>query len=195
MNNLIHPFPCPIYQNIIDKESFLQIKEDTNNFINNNNNLFKYPSSWLCTTLSTVETPIEENINSKILKSKIKFYIEEYCKFWDWSLPLSIKLKDCWVNIAKKGAFQEEHNHSDCLISGVIYINVNKKSGNFQFINPLVSESILLKNPKNFYDYYTINPQEGMILLFPGWMNHRVGINNSDIDRISISFNIQSKSN
>tara|TARA_R110000803_G_scaffold54056_1_gene110627 strand:- start:209 stop:796 length:588 start_codon:yes stop_codon:yes gene_type:complete len=195
MDNLIHPFPCPIYQNIIDKKSFSQIQQDTDNFINNNNNLFKKPSSWLCDTFSTIETPIEKNINSKILKEKIKFYVEEYLKFWDWDTSFLIKMKDCWVNIAKKGSFQEEHNHSSCLISGVIYINVNQQSGNFQLMNPLSSESILLGEPKNFGNVYNINPQPGMIILFPGWMAHRALPSESNIDRISISFNIISKYN
>jgi len=193
MNNLVHPFPCPIYQNFIDKESFLQIKEDTYRFINDNSNLFQQP--WFCTTKSTISTPIEKNINNEILKEKIKFHVEEYCKFWDWENPPLVKLESCWVNIAKKGDYQEEHSHSDSLISGVIYINVNEYSGEFQFINSLSAESILLKNPKNFNYGYPVTPLPSLILLFPGWMNHRVLPNNSDIDRISISFNISVKSN
>ena len=189
MDNLIHPFPCPIYQNTIDKESFLQIKEDTYNFINNNNSLFQQPP-WLCPTKSTYNTSIEENINSKILKEKIKFCVEEYCKFWNWDFPPLLKLDNCWVNIAKKEAYQETHNHNNALISGVIYINVNEQSGAFQLINPLSAESILLGDPNSFEYFYTINPQPGMILLFPGWMDHRALSNESHIDRISISFNI-----
>jgi len=188
MDNLIHPFPCPIYQNIIDKESFLEIKEDTHNFISNNSNLFHQP--WGCPTQTTIGTPIEKNINSHILTKNIKFFVEKYSKFWDWNTPPTIKIKECWVNIAKKGDYQEEHNHSNNMLSGVIYIEVNNKSGGFQFINPLTSESILLGNPNNFGYLYNITPQPGMILLFPGWMNHRALPNESDIDRISISFNI-----
>jgi len=188
MDNLIYPFPCPVYQNIIDEKSFLQIKQDTDNFISNNNDLFK--AEWLCPTLSTIKTPIENNINSKILKEKIKFHVEEYCKFWEWSSPPSVRLSECWVNIAEKGAYQEVHHHIESLLSGVIYINVNKKSGNFQLINSLPSESVLLKEPKNFDYLYNIIPQPRMIILFPGWMQHKVLPNKSDINRISISFNI-----
>lgn len=191
MDNLIYPFPCPIYQNFIDSESFLQIQKDTYNFINNNNNLFKQP--WACPTQSTFETPLEENINSKTLNEKIQFYVQEYCKVWNWSIPLSIKLANCWVNIAKNKDYQEIHNHGKALISGVIYINVNKESGNFQLINPLSSEAILLEDPRSFPNIYSIQPQPGMVILFPGWMNHRVLPNESNIDRISISFNIYIK--
>ena len=32
-------------------------------------------------------------------------------------------------------------------------------------------------------------PHEGMIILFPGWLDHRVGVNTTDDDRITIAFN------
>jgi uncharacterized protein (TIGR02466 family) len=190
MDNLVHPFPCPIYQNIIDKESFLQIKKDTDNFIKNSFSLFQKP--FLCPTFSTFNVPVEKNINSEVLNIKIKHSVKEYSDFWNWSSPPLMELNECWVNIAKKGAYQETHNHGNVLMSGVIYINVNKQSGSFQFINPLASESTLLGQPNNTFGYlYNVIPQPGMILLFPGWMDHRALPNESDIDRISISFNIK----
>lgn len=189
MENIIYPFPCPIYQSFLDESSFLEIKKDTYDFIDNNINLFK--QEWTCPTLSTINVPKDQNINSKILKEKIKFYVEEYCKFWNWSTPLLVALNNCWVNISKNGAYQETHNHGSSLISGVIYVNVNENSGGFQLINPLTTESILMGSPdKVFGPTYNITPQQGMILLFPGWMDHRVLPNESNIDRISISFNI-----
>jgi uncharacterized protein (TIGR02466 family) len=191
MDNLIHPFPCPIYQNIIDEKSFFQIQQDTDDFIKNNINLFQ--QVWQCPTLTTIKTPKSQNINSTTLTKEIKFFVEEYAKFWDWVTSPIVEIGDCWVNIAPKGAYQESHIHGDCLFSGVVYLNVDEKSGSFQFINPLTPESILLGNPDNFGYFYNIIPQPGMIVLFPGWMAHRALYNDSNIDRISISFNITSK--
>ena len=35
---------------------------------------------------------------------------------------------------------------------------------------------------------FDVTPQEGGIILFPGWMEHRVRSNNTNDTRISISF-------
>ena len=39
-------------------------------------------------------------------------------------------------------------------------------------------------------DEYTIIPREGLLVLFPSYLHHSVGINGSNEDRIIISFNI-----
>ena len=37
---------------------------------------------------------------------------------------------------------------------------------------------------------YRIEPKENMLLYFPGWLEHEVEPNNSNEERISISFNL-----
>ena len=37
---------------------------------------------------------------------------------------------------------------------------------------------------------HTIVPQEGDVLFFPGWLKHWVSPNTTELDRISISFNM-----
>ena len=44
-----------------------------------------------------------------------------------------------------------------------------------------------------YYDgiqFQTIDPEEGMILYFPHWLEHEVTANPTDEDRVSVSFNI-----
>ena len=111
--------------------------------------------------------------------------------FWFGNIPLNAKIKEMWLNIAKKGGYQEEHNHGSVMFSGVFYLQVNEESGYFQFINPLESEAILMGYSDIFQELYTIVPKNGMIVLFPGWMRHKALPNRTDQDRISISFNIE----
>jgi uncharacterized protein (TIGR02466 family) len=188
MNNIIYPFPLPVYQDFIDKENFELIKKDTYNFISKNKKLFEQP--WISPTFTTCYHSKDINIKSNILESQIKFKINQYFKEWEFFELYNLEIDKIWVNIAKKGSYQEEHNHSISLFSGVLYIEVNKDSGNFQFINPLSAEQILTPNSNKFKNDYTIYPSNGMIIIFPGWLNHRVLPNNSNEDRISISFNI-----
>lgn len=189
MDNIIHPFPLPIYQNFIDKDSFNIIRDDTYKFIKENQGLFE--SIWLCPTKTTQHHPKLKNIQSRVLENQIKIHVENYFKVWNFNKLRNLQIPEIWVNIAKTNEYQEEHNHGSYLFSGVLYINTNKSSGNFQFSNPLPSENILLHDSNIFPKYFSIQPQNNMILLFPGWMNHRALPNNSDEDRISISFNIK----
>ena len=189
MSNIIHPFPIPIYQDFIDEENFKVIREDTYNFITQNNNLFK--PIWFCPTKTTQHYPKSKNIQSNVLENQIKNHVENYLKVWDFNTSFNLKISETWVNLSQKGDYQEEHNHGSYLFSGVLYIKTTKSSGDFQLSNPLPSENILLHNSNTFPKYFSIRPQNSMIILFPGWFNHRVLSNQSDGDRISISFNIK----
>jgi uncharacterized protein (TIGR02466 family) len=49
------------------------------------------------------------------------------------------------------------------------------------------------KKTYHIYPSLEINPQEGMLLLFPSYLMHKVNNNISNKERISISFNINFK--
>ena len=36
-----------------------------------------------------------------------------------------------------------------------------------------------------------VNPTEGELILFPGWLDHGVQTNDTDDERVSVSFNIR----
>jgi len=195
MENIFQPFPTFIYQNLIEEKVYTFIKKDINNFINNNRSEITTIPGWICNTKSTFS---KKDINSKLLninnlKKSIHFHIENYFKVWSFKQDLDYRIDDIWLNIAKKDEYQEEHNHFDNLFSGVIYIQTPPNSGNFEFINPLTAQAILMKNSNSFPFARSIKPIESMIMLFPSWMSHRVLPNNSLQDRISISFNIRAE--
>ena len=71
----------------------------------------------------------------------------------------------------------------------------NKNSGKLYFQNVKASHDNCFKsktlNTYNKYrsNYYNITPKENLLVLFPGWLDHLVESNNSNENRISISFN------
>ena len=195
MENIFQPFPIFIYKNFIEEKIYTFLKKDINDFINNNRPEITTVPLWLCNTKSTFS---KKNINSKLLnidnlKQSIYFHVENYFKVWSFTQSLNWEIDDIWLNIAKKDEYQEEHNHGSNLFSGVVYIQIPPNSGNFEFINPLTAEAILMKDADNFPFAYNIKPIESMIMLFPSWMSHRVLPNDSLQDRISISFNIKAE--
>tara|TARA_B100000427_G_C15476068_1_gene580825 strand:+ start:277 stop:867 length:591 start_codon:yes stop_codon:yes gene_type:complete len=99
-----------------------------------------------------------------------------------------------WVNINGKGCYNKKHTHADgvVLLSGAYYVTVPENSGNILFSDPrpTVVHSFADSRYYNSYQIYPIQPKENMLLLFPCWLEHQVEPNNSNEDRISISFNL-----
>ena len=186
------PFWPHIYQNFIEDDSFFQIKKDVNNYINQNFSQFKH--AWDCPTLSTIGISYEKSIKSLTLNQEIKNHTELYFKSWGFKeKPTFLELQEVWVNFSPPLSYQETHHHQDVLFSGVLYIDVNKGSGDFNILNPLNSECALTPTCKILRNEYVIPPQNKSIILFPGWLNHRVSQNKTNTNRISVSFNIHAK--
>lgn len=87
-----------------------------------------------------------------------------------------------WINVNWKGCFNDWHDHrskrssgtpSETFMSGIYYVRVPDKSGNLHFKK------------------LEIVPQDGDMYLFSPYEKHRVGMNCSDEERISIAFNIK----
>jgi len=110
-----------------------------------------------------------------------------------------IIIRGLWININNKDNYNCLHNHPGCDLAGVLWINIPKESGNFEFASPhnFIASSVLNSYEENFkldtYNYpaYKMFPKEGSMLVFPSYLDHMVEPNKSDEDRISISFNIE----
>ena len=112
----------------------------------------------------------------------------------------SIKLfVSAWININPPEAFNLKHNHPTSDLSGVLWIKCSDNCGNIEFDNPSGFETYReidsyiddFKDRNNIYPAYCFPPTEGRILIFPSYLQHNVGENQSDEDRISVSFNIK----
>ncbi len=101
-----------------------------------------------------------------------------------------------WVNINNRGAYNRRHTHADGinLLSGVYYVTVPENSGNIVFHDPrpirLQSFADMRYYGQDKLHNYKIKAEEDKLLLFPCWLEHEVEPNNTDEDRISISFNL-----
>lgn len=102
-----------------------------------------------------------------------------------------IFISESWINLYKKGSFQFDHTHPGSLFSGSYYYQTNQKDGNIVFRNPNNVISHRRSSDPNYQQCSaTFTPQVGRLLVFPDWLVHRVEVNNTDDDRISIAFNI-----
>lgn len=127
------------------------------------------------------------------IKEKFPFLIETF----GIKKEKELFLNNLWININPSGAFNRPHIHSDCIFSGVYYISVEENSGSIVFQHPVISQQYHY-SPESIdkYNYYSasswsVDPEPGKLLIFPAWIEHYVEPNQSDIDRISIAFNIE----
>jgi len=112
-----------------------------------------------------------------------------------------LKLHNFWLNINSKKDFNLPHVHPQSIISGVFYIKSPPNCGNLMLKNrnaDLVKSYFDYWHLKEETDYamneitsqsWRIVPEENHLIIFPSWVEHYVEPNESDQERISISFN------
>ena len=98
---------------------------------------------------------------------------------------------ESWMTRTIKGRCAREHCHGDADISGVYYLDTNGKDGNLLFTNPYsnLSCNMLLLDLVD-QDMRMPYLENGMISLWPGQLKHRTLVNETDHERVSVSFNI-----
>jgi uncharacterized protein (TIGR02466 family) len=76
-------------------------------------------------------------------------------------------------------------------LSGVYYLNVPRDSGEIVFRDPRPGANHApYRLFKDDGDSEAFMPTEGLVILFPSYLEHFVLPNRSDGDRISMSFNL-----
>jgi len=99
-----------------------------------------------------------------------------------------------WANINRPHDYNMQHNHVPNHLSGVYYVNVPEGSGDIRFYDerklPAVIEPAPVRESALAQHSHTFHPAAGMMLIFPGWLDHVVGQNRTNEIRVSISFNI-----
>ncbi len=102
---------------------------------------------------------------------------------------------NAWANINKPGDWNATHNHRLSHWSGVHYLSVPAGSGRLAFVDPRPNIS-MLDTGNALFDLFPaviheVEPSEGMTVLFPSWLLHRVTTHEGDGARISIAFNVR----
>jgi uncharacterized protein (TIGR02466 family) len=87
------------------------------------------------------------------------------------------------------------HAHPGCILSGVFYLNVPQGSSNIKFFDPAPykkSVSIEINDHSNqmCWDWYTIKPEKGMLVIWKSHVEHEVPPNFSQDGRLTVVFNL-----
>ena len=93
-----------------------------------------------------------------------------------------------WTNVNEVGSKNVLHTHTSDAWAGIYYLQV-EGTGNLVFTNP--ANLLLQCNPKSPYTRKTgIKPEDGMLVIWPGWVPHEVLENKSNKQRINIAWGI-----
>jgi len=96
-----------------------------------------------------------------------------------------------WINMHDRGGFNFLHMHEGSLLSGSFYVRVPPGAGQFVFRDPrpgVILGSVKGGVPNGHADIH-LTPSDGLLVLFPCWLEHYVEPHDSDEPRITIAFN------
>jgi uncharacterized protein (TIGR02466 family) len=134
----------------------------------------------------------------KIFTSDImKGILEEAMSLYGWTKPLNFNIDGAWFNANENGDYNISHRHSKCHFSFVWYLKVpDNKSGQLILEHPdsaLIMTGLLdlERSDKNHYNSETmqITPSEGLLVMFPASLKHRVERYEGQETRVSLAFN------
>ena len=117
--------------------------------------------------------------------------IDELCK----NINLKIQetfIPQLWINVNKKGDWNAIHQHGHYQLSGTYYVKTPKDCGRIVFRDPrpgaignsfmiIIFDKVESKN---------VNIVEGLLMLWPSYLDHFVEPSQADKERISISFDV-----
>jgi hypothetical protein len=157
----------PIYQFDLSKE--LDHFEVVKNILDIQK---QFPESRV-SSINAWHTDYSTLSKTKILDSLISI-IEEKVKKIDYSrTSWKLEVYEYWAIIYKKEDYTEMHDHAGSVLSFVYYAQTFEDSA------PLV-----------FKDKLMIRPKNGMLIIFPSFLEHSVPISGSDKDRIVVAGNL-----
>ena len=131
-------------------------------------------------------------------KNKIMPAINELVK--EFNIIRPIEIVQMWVNVNGQYCYNTSHKHAGVDLSGVLWINQNEESGVFVFENNETGLQTVALNAATKWKHlekYNIESEfvpkykDGTLCIFPAHLSHRVEINPTNFNRISISFNIK----
>lgn len=175
-------FGCPIYteQLEIDTEKVLQ---HVTNARKSNKNSNAYP---IKEDLYVLENDNLGSIKNLLMQS-IKKYLFDSMRFVN-----DFKITTSWFTEVNPEEDSQYHNHDNSFVSGVLYLKTHKDCGDISFrdfsstmFNLTVQEYNIINSKEWSYE-----PKDGLLILFPSKVYHRVNKNKSGQTRNSLAFNV-----
>ena len=132
-----------------------------------------------------LDNPLLSNIKA-FIESKIYKFAKEVM-----NSNSDMVITQSWINKSGKGESHHEHVHPKSMVSGVWYPVINEQLPPIQFRSKAQRDvSLQCEKFNNFNSATFLLPMKmGELILFPSNLTHSVPANQSETERISLSFN------
>ncbi len=196
MPESIEIFPTTIYRDFYPK--FLELR--TKLFANldqvfktsqENNNAFMRDGT-VCSynTNSYLHKDFPEE-TSDVVKF-VEDAADQYWKICKYHEELHPYVFQVWANSTPRGGWIDSHLHGSMPFTAVLYIDASPQQGNLILENPM--DTVLMTQPISPTVTYPMVKEiivnSGDLIMFPGYLKHRVNPNVTDTDRLILGFNI-----
>ncbi|MBV6633138.1 MAG: hypothetical protein KI792_08915 [Alphaproteobacteria bacterium] len=105
-----------------------------------------------------------------------------------------VTLDSLWINILGPGGTHSGHIHPHSIISGTTYVTMPPGASAIRFEDPrlammMAAPGRLAEARQDQRQFVYVQPESGDVLLWESWLRHEVLLNDTDEERISVSFN------
>ena len=191
-------FPIPVFK--FKFEKFRHYNEELSNFIYK---LYEEDSKGVDRSnrggwhSKTFELNDKNSIQLKFALELQKYILKTFTNLGWKTENQNIRIREMWAIINKKDDFNVVHTHPNSLLSAAYYVKAPNNCGRFQIedlnmVKRHASPLIANQNELNM-NVAGLEISEGDLLIFPGYLPHKVARNETDDDRIVISFNVDTK--
>ena len=191
-------FPIPVFK--FKFEKFRYFNEELSNFIYK---LYEEDSKGVDRSnrggwhSKTFELNDKNSIQLKFALELQKYILKTFTNLGWKTENQNIRIREMWAIINKKDDFNVVHTHPNSLLSAAYYVKAPNNCGRFQIedlnmVKRHASPLIANQNELNM-NVAGLEVTEGDLLIFPGYLPHKVARNETDDDRIVISFNVDIK--
>lgn len=155
-------------------------------------------NTWKCNTYSSIsknytlqEDPVFLDL-VKECKKEVEVFAKEY-----GVIDKEAHIRNGWVNVAHKGAYQEYHIHQAAHFSLCYYINTPEDCGSLVFKSHEADKDMFelpvsVVTPPSFKNF-SVKPRAGTVVIFRSNLLHMVEVNNSNEPRVGVSMNFELK--
>ena len=186
MREVIELFPVPLYRNNVFVDEGIRRSVMNCKYERNDNGLF--------TDAKLLDMPEFTELKNIIMK-ELEFYIYDYLKV---VRDVGFYITSSWAVKHQRGDWAQAHHHTNSIFSGVLYINVDDKSGDIRFIRDAKSYNLwpisvcpdVEDENRISCVEWTVRPKINDILIFPSHLSHEVTRSISGIERCVIAFNV-----
>ena len=191
-------FPTPVYMKQAVGNTLRESNKDLWNLYDPDN-MVKNVHTYNPTSSHDVSTDSEGNLfASNIVKETPNFtrFLERsiigYLMELGMKHTIPFAITESWFTRASQGKHAPIHSHGNSDISGVYYLQTNGMDGQLALRNPMNPANgnlvTFLNNMK--WGEKKMPLKNGLLMMWPAYLEHSTHINDTPEDRISVSFNV-----